>query len=594
MLAKLMNSQKWQFFATLSKGSRWLSAAWWALIILAGAFPALFSVAVGLLISAVQRDADLTFPLVLLAVVFAGSLVQAPMIAQVAANLGDSLAKWLYDRLLRSSTAPAGIAHLEAHEVVGELAVARDFDQGRSGPSLSLSLNIISNGLVGIAAGFAQTLLLFGFHWWAPLLVGGAWLSTHWLLRESTVWDRSEGEVQVGQRKVDYAYRIAVDGVAAKEIRLFGLTDWLTARFFTHRRQLLDLRLHATRVRLRPMRWAVLLVVAANGVLFGSLGWEAVRGTIGAPEVVVYAQAAIGASLLAFGGISWALAFSAEGVATVLRLSEGMATAGRLAEGTEEADGIPARSIRFRDVSFAYPSSSTPVLDGLDLEIPVGRSMAIVGLNGAGKTTLIKLLCRLYDPTSGVLEADGRDVRTFTVDSWRRRLAAVFQDFARYELPLRDNVAPLGAPDDVIRAALAEAGAADLRDLDTVLARGYDDGTELSGGQWQRVALARALCSVRQGADVVILDEPTAQLDVRGEAQIFDRVLEATKGRTTLLISHRFSTVRRADRICVLEGGKVVELGTHESLMELDGRYRAMFDLQASRFDAEESDVARA
>ena len=138
----------------------------------------------------------------------------------------------------------------------------------------------------------------------------------------------------------------------------------------------------------------------------------------------------------------------------------------------------------------------------------------------------------------------------------------------------------------MIRAALAEAGAADLAGLDTVLARGYAGGTDLSGGQWQRVALARALCAVKLGSGVVLLDEPTAQLDVRGEAAIFDRILAATRGCTTILISHRFSTVRQADRICVLEHGRVVELGSHDELMALSGRYRAMFDLQAQRFSA--------
>jgi len=170
------------------------------------------------------------------------------------------------------------------------------------------------------------------------------------------------------------------------------------------------------------------------------------------------------------------------------------------------------------------------------------------------------------------------------IDAWRARLAAVFQDFIRFELSLRDNVAPAGAPGDVIQAALAEAGAAGLADLDTVLARGYPGGTDLSGGQWQRIALARALCAVRLGAGVVLLDEPTAQLDVRGEAEIFNRILAATRHTTTILISHRFSTVRHADRICVLEHGKVIELGTHEELMAAGGRYRTMFELQASRF----------
>jgi ABC-type multidrug transport system fused ATPase/permease subunit len=166
----------------------------------------------------------------------------------------------------------------------------------------------------------------------------------------------------------------------------------------------------------------------------------------------------------------------------------------------------------------------------------------------------------------------------------------VFQDFVRFELPLRDNVAPGGADDETVLAALAAAGGDGLADLDTVLARGYDGGTELSGGQWQRVALARALCAVRLGAGVVLLDEPTAQLDVRGEAEIFDRILAATHQLTTILISHRFSTVRHADRICVLEHGRVLELGTHDELIALGGRYRTMFDLQAQRFGAEDEE----
>jgi ATP-binding cassette subfamily B protein len=268
-----------------------------------------------------------------------------------------------------------------------------------------------------------------------------------------------------------------------------------------------------------------------------------------------------------------------------------MGKAGTITPGDRPADGMPAHQVRFRDVTFAYPAApDRPVLDRLDLEIPAGTSLAIVGQNGAGKTTLAKLLCRLYDPQSGAIEVDGADLKDLDLESWRQRVTAVFQDFVRFELTLRENVVPretgepAGELDEVVNAALAEAGAGTLAGLDTPLAKGYSSGTELSGGQWQRVALARALAAVRLGAGLVLLDEPTAQLDVRGEAEIFERVLAATRSCTTILISHRFSTVRHVDRIAVVEHGAVVELGSHEELMARRGRYWTMFSLQAQRF----------
>jgi ABC-type multidrug transport system fused ATPase/permease subunit len=309
--------------------------------------------------------------------------------------------------------------------------------------------------------------------------------------------------------------------------------------------------------------------------------------------VVLFAQCAVGVSMIAFGGLNWALDGAAAPVAAVLRLEKAMEPAGALPAGKRSAASMPGREVRFRNLTFAYPGSA-PVLEGFDLTIPAGSSLAIVGQNGAGKTTLAKLLCRLYDPSQGAIEIDGVDVREFDLPSWRSRLTAVFQDFIRFELPLRDNVAPRGAPEAAIQSALESAGAAHLAGLDTILARGYEGGIDLSGGQWQRVALARALCAVQVGAGVVLLDEPTAQLDVRGEAEIFDRVLAASRHCTTILISHRFSTVRHADRICVLEHGKVLELGTHDELMALGGRYRTMFDLQAARFTATEDEEGKA
>ena len=215
-----------------------------------------------------------------------------------------------------------------------------------------------------------------------------------------------------------------------------------------------------------------------------------------------------------------------------------------------------------------------------------------MGQNGAGKTTIAKLLCRLYDPQSGTITIDGVDLREFDLASWRARVTAVFQDFIRLELPLRDNVAPAGAPDEVVRRR-ARGGGSGQPGLARYRAGSWiqrGQGPDLSGGQWQRVALARALAAVSLGAGVVLLDEPTAQLDVRGEAEIFDCLLAATRQSTTILISHRFSTVRHADRICVLEHGRVIELGSHDELIALGGRYRTMFDLQAQRFHLPEEE----
>ena len=336
------------------------------------------------------------------------------------------------------------------------------------------------------------------------------------------------------------------------------------------------------------MIWSLLLVVSANVVVFWLLASAAAAGRISLGEAVIYVQSAVGVSMIAFGGFSWALDGSAAPVAAVMRLEPAMRSAGELRGGDARAEAT-APEIRLRDVTFAYPGGAS-VLEHFDLTIPAGSSLAIVGQNGAGKTTIAKLLCRLYDPQSGAIEINGVDLREFDLASWRSRVTAVFQDFIRLELPLRDNVAPAGAPDDVVRGALESAGAANLAALDTVLARGYSGGTDLSGGQWQRVALARALAAVKLGAGVVLLDEPTAQLDVRGEAEIFERLLAATRQCTTILISHRFSTVRHADRICVLEHGRVIELGTHDELMALGGRYRTMFDLQAQRFNVPEEE----
>ena len=594
-IKKLQAHTEWKFFSVLPKASLTLALAWWFVLVLHGLLPALFAIAMGVLVGALVRSVSLAAPLALVGIIFILLQVLSPLHRAISANLGSRTAAWLYDELTSASVRPPGMSHLEDPRLTSDLTLARDFDLGISGPPLSISMDFIASGLVELVCGLSSAVVLAAYSCWAPLVLAGAWLGTHWLLRESAVWrDRNTDEVRAAQRQADYAYRLAVDGPASKELRLFGLAGWVVDRFASARRRLLDLQWQATRLRERPVLWSLLLVLSANVLVFWMMAEDLVAGHLALARVVTFATAALGASTIAFGGLSWALDSASAPVAAVLRLQPAMARKGALVQGTRVATRMPLREIRFRNVHFGYPTASEPVLNGFNLTIPAGSSLAIVGQNGAGKTTLAKLLCRLYDPQEGSIEIDGVDLRELELNAWRARLTAVFQDFTRFELPLRANVSPRGgASDEVIQAALAEAGATHLASLDRILSRGYEGGTDLSGGQWQRIALARALCAVKLGAGLVLLDEPTAQLDVRGEGEIFERILAATRHATTILISHRFSTVRHADRICVLEHGRVVELGTHDELMAAGGRYRTMFTLQASRFgDEEEEGVA--
>ncbi|MEO7573275.1 MAG: ATP-binding cassette domain-containing protein, partial [Acidimicrobiales bacterium] len=463
-MERLRGRQEWALGRALWRADRRLAAAWWAILVLRGLLPAGFAVAMGLLVGAVQDGNVLTGPLVGMGMIFVLLQVLTPLHLAVGYNLGDRTAAWLYDVLTDACIAPPGIGHLEDPELGSDLTVAREFDAGMTGPPLSISMDFIAGSLVELVAGLASAAVLAAYAWWAPIVLGGAWLSTHWLLRESAIWrDRNTDEVRDAQRDADYAYRLAVDPPAAKELRMFGLAGWTIDRFVDRRTTLHRLQYEATRLRERSVLTSVAVVAAANVAVFWSLAAAAADGRIDLGPAVTFAQAAVGASLIAFGGLNWAVDGAAAPVAATGRLKPAMGPAGALSSGDRPASGLPAREIRFRDVTFAYPTAgATPVLDHFELTIPAGSSLAIVGQNGAGKTTLAKLLCRLYDPQSGAVEIDGTDLRQLDLDAWRERITAVFQDFIRFELPLRDNVAPAGAPDEVILAALVEAGASDL------------------------------------------------------------------------------------------------------------------------------------
>jgi ATP-binding cassette, subfamily B, bacterial len=350
-------------------------------------------------------------------------------------------------------------------------------------------------------------------------------------------------------------------------------------------------------------RRALVSTVVLGTVALLTFGWlcaDALHGRVGLGLAMVYAQAI----MMSLSGVSTAASDRLESemaLAALGRYDQAIQTAGQSGPagpaaggGHPATGGLPARQIRFDGVSFRYPGSNADALCHLDLVVPAGESLAIVGANGAGKTTLVKLLCRMYEPTEGHIRIDGADLTELDAASWRRQLAAVFQDYVRYELPARTNVGfgRADAQDDLpgIQAAGEDAGAADAisrlaRGWESVLSVSFENGSDLSGGEWQKIALARALFALRHGARVLILDEPAANLDARAEVQLYQRFLALTEGVTTIVISHRFSTVRQASSIVVIRDGRVTEQGSHDELMALGGHYAEMFRLQAARFE---------
>jgi ATP-binding cassette, subfamily B, bacterial len=376
----------------------------------------------------------------------------------------------------------------------------------------------------------------------------------------------------------------------AKEVKLFGLGP----RFLQRYRDIFQRLYREDRaLTIRRDAWGFGLGLIATLALYGAYAWialSAARALISLGQMTMYlllfrqGQAAVSASLSAVGGMyedNLYLSTLYEYLETPVPVQSGA-----IQHGPEPTDGV-----RFENVSFSYPDAAEPALADVNLHLLPGESLALVGENGSGKTTLIKLLTRLYEPTSGRILLDGLDLRDWDESALRQRIGVIFQDFARYQMLVGENV---GAGDDQYfedearwREAADKGQAAEFiktlpQGYHTQLGKWFRDGRELSGGQWQKIALARAFMRTR--ADVLVLDEPTAAMDAQAEADVFEHFRKLARGRITILISHRFSTVRMADQIAVLEHGRIVERGSHEQLMALNGRYAHLFTLQAKAY----------
>lgn len=397
-------------------------------------------------------------------------------------------------------------------------------------------------------------------------------------------------------RRAGYLRNVALLPGWAKELRIFGLAGWLTEGYRQHRGVVIDRLTAARGVGGRNRVLLLAAVIVSNGLVLLWAAHAVIGGALGTGSVVVLVQGLAGMAVLADQEGDLMIGYGAALVPNVMEIEESAARAAVGSSGTTPAPERLERQIRLEQVSFTYPGRDTPVYSDLDLTIVPGQSLAIVGLNGAGKTTLAKLLTGLQTPQQGRISIDGTDLREIDPVSWRRKVAAIFQDFLHYQLPASDNIG-FGAIErlhdpDAVEQAMAAANRAGANQILTELPNGlatplsaaFAGGVDLSGGQWQRIALARAIRAVQAGARLLILDEPTAHLDVRAEADLYDRFLDLTRGLTTIVISHRFSTVRHADRIVVLDQGRISEDGSREQLLEAGRTYARLFRKQAMRY----------
>ncbi len=574
--------------------SRPLTVVFATMTLIAGVLPAAVAYLGQLIVDAVVRESQSGAgdPAAVLRLVAAEAVVVAVLLAVqrsisvvqslLRAQLGHRVNVMILEKALTLD-----LTHFEDAEFYDKLTRARREASSRPLSLVGRTFSLVQNGisLVSFAA------LLAAFSPWAALILALAGLPS--FIAEAKFsgdafrlfrWRSPETRMQM------YLEQAITREDYAKEVKLYQLGPLFLGRY----RQIFhDLYGEDRKLTLRRGGWGYALGLVGTAAFYGAYAWiaaTAVRGTITLGEMTMYlllfrqGQAAVAASLGAVGGMY-------EDNLYLSTLYEYLAQDVAARSGTEVLGPNPGEGLRFEGVSFTYPGAATPALERVSFTLAHGQTLALVGENGSGKTTLIKLLTRLYTPTEGRIMLDGRDLQEWDELALRRRVGVIFQDFARYQLRVGENI---GAGDvdafgerprwqDAAKQGMAD-GFIDAmpQGYDTQLGKLFKDGRELSGGQWQKVALSRAF--MRAQADILVLDEPTAAMDAEAEAQVFDHVRGLGSERMTIVISHRFSTVRMADRIVVLHGGKVVEEGSHEQLMQGGGRYAHLFTLQAKGY----------
>ena len=573
--------------------NRPLTLAIAGLTTLAGVLPAAVAwVGARIVDAVVTAIASTHDPQVALRYVFIeGLLVAALAIAQRMLSLCQSLLRAQLGQrvnvMILEKALTLELAHFEDADFYDRLTRAR-----REASSRPLSLVMRTFGLAQNAVSIVSfAVLLARFSPWAVVALVLAGLPA--FLAEARFsgdafrlfrWRSPETRMQL------YLETVLAREDHAKEVKLFGLGE----RFLQRYRDIFRRLYHEDRaLTVRRDAWGLGLGLIATVTLYGAYAWiaiEAVRSVITLGEMTMYlmlfrqGQAAVSGSLAAIGGMY-------EDNLYLSTLYEYLETEVPPASGVLTRGPKPEDGVRFENVSFCYPEANEPALIDIDLHLPPGASLALVGENGSGKTTLIKLLTRLYRPTSGRILLDGLDLGEWDAQVLRGRIGVIFQDFARYQMQVGENIGAGDEPhfeDETRWRAAAERGQADefIATLPagyrTQLGKWFRDGRELSGGQWQKIALSRAFMRTR--ADILVLDEPTAAMDAQAEADVFEHFRRIAQGRITILISHRFSTVRMADQIVVIDRGRIVERGTHQELVALDGRYARLFALQAKGY----------